>query len=135
MNEIDLSSPRDFGYRVPRIVADLARVRPIDLSIVDGVESIRGGEGVWNQGVQIIKPGVMLAGKNPVCVDAVCMAVMGYDPKATRGSKPFVRGDNTLLLAEAKGVGTTDLAKIEVAGLSIKDALHDFGPGPVGHTI
>ncbi|MBS1872980.1 MAG: DUF362 domain-containing protein [Acidobacteria bacterium] len=133
--EIDLSSPRDFGYRVPRIVADLARVRPIDLSIVDGVESIRGGEGVWNQGVQIIKPGVMLAGKNPVCVDAVCMAVMGYDPKATRGSKPFVRGDNTLLLAEAKGVGTTDLAKIEVAGLSIKDALHDFGPGPVGHTI
>ncbi len=133
--EIDLSSPRDFGYRVPRIVADLARVRPIDLSIVDGVESIRGGEGVWNQGVQIIKPGVMLAGKNPVCVDAVCMAVMGYDPKATRGSKPFVRGDNTLLLAEAKGVGTTDLAKIEVAGVSIKDALHDFGPGPVGHTI
>lgn len=133
--EIDPKSPRDFGYRVPRIVADLVRVRPIDLSIVDGVESIRGGEGVWNQGVQIIKPGLMLAGKNPVCVDAVCMAVMGYDPKSDRGTKPFVRGDNTLLLAEAKGVGTTDLAKIEVAGLSVKEAYHDYGPGPVGHTI
>jgi uncharacterized protein (DUF362 family) len=133
--EIDMSTPRDFGYRVPRIVADLVRVRPIDLAIVDGVESIRGGEGVWNQGVQIIKPGLLLAGKNPVCLDAVCMAVMGYDPKSDRGTKPFVRGDSTLKLAEAKGVGTTDLARIEVAGLSVKDAFHDFGPGPVGHTI
>ena len=133
--EIDMSTPRDFGYRVPRIVADLVRVRPIDLAIVDGVESIRGGEGVWNQGVQIIKPGLLLAGKNPVCLDAVCMAVMGYDPKSDRGTKPFVRGDSTLKLAEAKGIGTTDLARIEVTGLSIKDALHDFGPGPVGHTI
>lgn len=133
--ELDPSSPRDSGYRVPRIVADLVRVRPIDLAIVDGVESIRGGEGVWNPGVQIIKPGVLLAGKNPVCLDAVCMAVMGYDPTADRGTKPFVRGDSTLKLAEAKGVGTTDLARIEVAGLSIKDALFDYGPGPVGHTI
>ena len=133
--ELDPTSPRDFGYRVPRIVADLVRARPIDLAIVDGVESIRGGEGVWNPGVQIIKPGVLLAGKNPVCLDAVCMAVMGYDPKADRGTKPFIRGDSALRLAEAKGVGTTDLSRIEVAGLSIKDAYFDYGPGPVGHTI
>ena len=133
--ELDPASPRDFGYRVPRIVADLNGVRPIHLAIVDGVESIRGGEGVWNPGVQIIKPGVLIAGKNPVCVDAVCMSVMGYDPKADRGTKPFVRGDNALKLAEAQGIGSTDLTRIEVAGLSIKDAFHDYGPGPVGHTI
>lgn len=133
--EIDPASPRDYGHRVPRITADLAGVRPIDLAIVDGVESIRGGEGVWNPGVQIIKPGLLLAGKNPVCVDAVCMAVMGYDPKADRGVKPFVRGDNTLKLAEAQGIGTTDLNRIEVAGLAVKAALHDYGPGPIGKTI
>ncbi len=133
--EIDPASSRDFGHRVPRIVADLVRVRPIDLAIVDGIESIRGGEGIWNRGVQIIKPGVLLAGKNPVCLDAVCMAVMGYDPRADRGTKPFVRGDNSLLLSEAKGVGSTDLNRIEVAGLSIRDAFHDYGPGPVGHTV
>ena len=96
------------------------RVRPIDLAIVDGVESIRGGEGTWNPGVQIIKPGLMLAGRNPVCLDAVCMAVMGYDPHADRGTKPFLRGDNTLKLCEAEGVGTNDLNRIEVVGLSIK---------------
>ena len=134
-HEIDPKSPRDPGYRVPRIVADLVGLRPVDLSIVDGVESIRGGEGSWNAGVQIIKPGLLLAGKNAVCLDAVCMAVMGYDPRADRGTKPFVRGDNTLKLCEAKGIGTTDLNRIEVAGVSIKDALYDYGPGPVGHTI
>ena len=133
--ELHPDSPRDPGYRVPRIVADLVRVRPIDLAIIDGIESIRGGEGVWNPGVQIIKPGIMLAGRNPVCLDAVGMAVMGYDPKSDRGTKPFVRGDNTLKLCEAAGVGTADLSRIEVAGLSIKEALHDYGPGPIGQKI
>ena len=133
--ELHPDTPRDPGYRVPRIVADLVRVRPIDLAIVDGVESIRGGEGVWNPGVQLIKPGLMLAGKNPVCLDAVCMAAMGYDPKSERGTKPFVRGDNTLRLSEAVGVGTTDLNRIEVAGVKINEALHDYGPGPIGQKI
>jgi uncharacterized protein (DUF362 family) len=133
--ELHPDSPRDPGYRIPRIVSDLVRARPIDLAIVDGVESIRGGEGSWNAGVEIIKPGVMLVGKNPVCVDAVCMAVMGYDPRADRGTKPFLRGDNTLKLCEAVGVGTTDLTRIEVAGLSVKDAFCDFGPGPTGQKI
>jgi uncharacterized protein (DUF362 family) len=133
--ELHPDTPRDPGYRVPRIVADLVRVRPIDLAIVDGIESIRGGEGVWNPGVQIIKPGVMLAGRNPVCLDAVGMAVMGYDPKSDRGTRPFVRGDNTLKLCEAVGVGTTDLNRIEVAGLTVQEALHDYGPGPIGQKI
>ena len=133
--ELDMSTPREGGYRVPRIVSDLVGVRPIDLTIVDGVETIRGGEGEWNPGVQIIKPGLLLAGRNPVSTDAVCMAVMGYDPKADRGTKPFLHGDNTLKLCEAQGIGSTDLSRIEVRGLSIKEAYHDFGPGPIGKTI
>jgi hypothetical protein len=133
--ELKPDSPRDPGYRIPRIVADLAGCRPIDLAIVDGIESIRGGEGVWNPGVSIIKPGLLIAGRNPVCVDAVSMAVMGYDPKADRGANPFLRGDNTLKLAEASGIGTTDLSRIEVAGLSIQDALFAYGPGAIGKTV
>jgi uncharacterized protein (DUF362 family) len=133
--ELHADTPREPGYRIPRIVADLVRARPVDLAIVDGVETIRGGEGVWNQGVQSIKPGLMLVGKNPVCMDAICTAVMGCDPRADRGTKPFLRGDNVMKLAEAVGVGTTDLARIEVAGLSIKSALCDFGPGPTGQKV
>jgi uncharacterized protein (DUF362 family) len=130
--ELNRESPREPGYRIPRIVTDLTGVRPVDLTIVDGVESIRGGEGVWNQGVSLIKPGILLVGRNPVCTDAVCMAVMGYDPRAERGTKPFLRGNNTLRLAEAVGIGTTDLSRIEVAGLSVKEAYCDYGPGATG---
>ncbi len=133
--ELHPDSPRDSGYRVPRIVADLVAARPIDLAIVDGIDTIRGGEGAWNPGVQMLRPGLLLAGRNPVCLDAVCTAVMGYDPRAGRGTKPFLHGDNTMRLAEDAGIGTTDLKRIEVAGLSIKEALFDFGPGPIGKTI
>jgi uncharacterized protein (DUF362 family) len=133
--ELNLESPREPGYRIPRIVTDLVGARPIDLTIVDGVESIRGGEGAWNAGVSLIKPGLVLAGKNPVCTDAVCMAVMGYDPRAERGTVPFLRGNNTLRLAEAVGIGATDLTKIEVAGLSIKEAFCDYGPGATGQKV
>jgi uncharacterized protein (DUF362 family) len=132
--ELHPDSPREAGYRIPRIVTDLAGARPIDLAIVDGVESIRGGEGSWNPGVELIRPHLLLAGRNPVCVDAVCTAVMGYDPHADRGTKPFIRGDNTVKLAQAAGLGSADLSQIEVAGLSIKEARHDYGPGPIGKT-
>jgi uncharacterized protein (DUF362 family) len=133
--ELDMTTPREPGYRIPRIVADLVGARPVHLSIVDGIESIRGGEGAWNQGVQLIKPGLLLVGKNSVCVDAVCAAVMGYDPLAGRGTKPFLRGDNGIKLAQAAGIGSADLKRIEVAGLSIKEALCDFGPGPTGQPV
>lgn len=133
--ELHPDSPREAGYRIPRIVTDLVCSRPIDLAIVDGVDSIRGGEGSWIPGTEMIKPGVLLAGKNPVCVDAVSTAVMGYDPRAQRGTKPFLRGDNTMLLAEAAGVGTADLSRIEVAGLSVREALCDFGPGAIGKRL
>ncbi len=128
--ELKPDSPRGSSYRVPRAVVDLSGVRPIDLAIVDGIQTIRGGEGEWNRGVERIDPGLLIVGRNPVCTDAVCTAVMGYDPKADLGTKPFLRGDNTLKLAEAAGLGTADLSRIEVLGLSIKEALHDFGPAP-----
>ena len=73
-----------------------------------------------------VKPGVLLAGLNPVCTDAVAVAVMGYNPRATRGTAPFKTCDNTLLLAEGHGVGTTDLKRIEVRGVPIDQALYRY---------
>ena len=124
--ELNRESPREPGYRIPRIVTDLTGVRPVDLAIVDGVESIRGGEGAWNAGVKSIKPGVILTGRNAVCTDAVCMAVMGFDPMADRGTPPFETCDSTLRLAEDAGIGTRDLHRIEVIGTPIREAVFDF---------
>lgn len=124
--ELDPSSSREPGYRVPHIVADLAKTRPIDLAIIDGVESIAGGEGPWIKGIRPVQPGVLLAGLNPVCTDAVATAVMGYSPRATRGTAPFRTCENTLLLAEQHGVGTTDLNRIEVRGVPIAQAMYKY---------
>ena len=114
------------GYRVSRVVADLAVARPIHLAIVDGVASTAGGEGPWIRGLRVVRPGVLIAGLNPVCTDAVSAAVMGYNPRALRGTAPFRNADNTLLLAEAHGAGAADLKRIEVRGVSIEQALYRY---------
>ena len=104
--EKDPKSPREGRYRVPRIVVDLVSARPIDLAIVEGVNTMTGGEGPWiAEAVTVVSPGVIVAGTNPVTTDAVCMAVMGFDPMADRGTPPFETCDSTLQLAEEVGIG------------------------------
>jgi uncharacterized protein (DUF362 family) len=124
--ELDPSSPRVGGYRVPRTVVDLVAARPIDLAIVDGVKTMAGGEGPWIMGVSAVAPGVIVAGTNPVATDAVCMAVMGFDPMVDRGTPPFEKCDSTLRLAEDAGLGPRDLRQIEVGGASIQESRFDF---------
>ncbi len=122
-------TPRVGYYRVPRVTADLFSLRPIDLAIVDGVESVFGGEGPWcPPPLRATKPSVIIAGRNAVTTDAVCSGVMGYDPQARYGEHPLP-GENHLNLLARAGFGSNDLGKIEVRGLSLKDALHEYEPG------
>jgi len=124
--ERNFNSPRQETYRVPRIVVDLVAARPIHLSIVEGIKSMTGGEGPWVSGPAPCKPGVIVAGLNPVCTDAVSMALMNFDPMGDRGSAPFEECDSTLKLAEDIGIGTRDLKRIEVVGAPIATARFDF---------
>jgi len=119
------NSPREGGYRVPRCVADLVAARPIHLAIIDGVESQTTTETV-NSFATYVKPHLLVVGTNPVCVDAVGASVMGFDPMADRGTKPFETADSTLRLAEELGVGTRDMKRIEVIGAKISDLLFDY---------
>jgi uncharacterized protein (DUF362 family) len=130
--ELDPTTPRHSGYRVPRAVVDLVAARPIDLQIIDGVKSISGGEGPWAPGIAVVQPGLLIAGTNPVATDAVGMALMGLDPMADRGTYPFEVCDNSgacdnmLRLAEEAGLGTRDLNRIEVIGAHIKDVAVNY---------
>jgi uncharacterized protein (DUF362 family) len=135
--EVDFTSERYEGHRVPRICVDLIAARPVDLAIIDGIETSIGGEGPWVKGFQYANPQVLIVGRNPVCTDAVATAVMGYNPRAGRGETPFRRmtpgkpgeadwADNPMLLAEAAGLGSADLKRIDVRGVAIKDARFDF---------
>jgi uncharacterized protein (DUF362 family) len=123
--------PKDAYTRVPRIVADICGARPIHLAIIDGITSMSGGEGPWCSHaatLKLTKPGVIIAGLNPVSTDAVGTAVMGYaDPRAARGTHPFDHCDNHILLAEQAGLGTAELSRIDVRGLSISKVIYPYG--------
>jgi len=125
-SEKNPASSREPVYRMPRITAELNAARPVDIAFIDGIETVTGGEGPWIKGLQYVKPGVLILGTNAVCTDAVGTAVMGYDPRAPKGVAPFTKCDNTLLLAEALGVGTADLKKIDIRGLKVSDVRFPF---------
>ncbi|MGA3165546.1 MAG: DUF362 domain-containing protein [Terriglobia bacterium] len=123
----DVTPMADAGARVPRIVADISGARPVHIAILDGITSMSGGEGPWAATAAFVTPGVMIVGLNPIATDAVGVAVMGYpDPQAMRGTAPFQTCDNHLLLAEQAGVGTADLSKIDVLGMSIAQAMYPY---------
>ena len=123
--ELDHGLPKEATVRVPHITADIFGARPTDLNIVDGIRTIRGGEGHWNQGIGLMNPKVLVVGRNGVCTDSVCTAVMGFDPQASDRQAPF-QGANHLRLLASAGVGANDLRRIEVRGLSIKEAVCPF---------
>jgi len=127
--ELNHKVPRDAFHRVPNIVADIFGARPVDLGIVEGIRTIKGGEGWWNRGIALVEPKVLVVGRNGVCTDAVATAVMGYDPQAPHNQSPFP-GDNHLRLLASVGVGTNDVKRIEVRGLPLKEAISPFGAPP-----
>lgn len=145
--ELDPKSNRYEGWRLPRILVDIIGARPIDLAINDAVISTIAGEGPWVLGSKPVKPGFVVVGRNCVNTDTVTMACMGYNPRAGRheapyrlykgptshpkdqltpGDETFQYADNMMLLAEAVGLGSADLDKIDVRGTPIKDAMFDF---------
>ncbi len=128
--EIAHNVPAKGNFRVPNIVADIFGARPSDLNIVEGIRSISGGEGHWNRGIGLVEPKLMLVGRNGVCTDAVCTAVMGFDPQAKSEQFPF-QGDNHLQLLADGGIGTNDLKRIDVRGLSVEEALFPYAPDKV----
>jgi len=125
--EVDHKLPAHWKHRVPRVTADCLGARPIDLAVVDGIETNRGGEGPWCQRVEPLQPKLLLVGRNAVCTDAVCAAAMGYAPQADHGQFPFP-GDNHLKLLASVGVGCTDPQRIEIRGLPLQQAVFPFNP-------
>jgi uncharacterized protein (DUF362 family) len=145
--ELDPTSNRYEGWRMPRLLTDICGARPIDLAILDGIEAIIGGEGTGMPGTKHGKPGLLVVGRNCVSTDAVAMATMGYNPRAGRHEAPFrlykspkdhppeqlippgesqQYADNTALMGEAAGMGIADLSKIDLRGVPIKDAVYDY---------
>jgi uncharacterized protein (DUF362 family) len=114
--------------RVPNIIVDLNKLRPVNLGLVDGILTTEAGEGPWIRALTPIAPGVLIAGKDPVATDAVATAAMGFDPVSDFPNEPFVHGVNHLNLAAKAGLGTNNLAEIRVVGEKLADITKKFKP-------
>ena len=117
----------EFRVRLPKVILDLNRARPIHLAVLDGIKTVEGGEGPWHN-IAPVELGVLIAGKNALAADSVATAVMGFDPTAEYPTPPFLHGNNHLNLARELGLGTNRVEGIEIVGAAIKDALHPFAP-------
>jgi len=127
-----------YKTRVPRVVVDLVRARPIDFALIDGVKTSEGGEGPWGVQWNPVEPGVLVAGKNPVSTDAVAAAAMGFEPTALSfREEPFRYSINHLFLANWSGLGTHRLDEIETVGASLESVRYPFHayvlPGDQAH--
>jgi len=94
-------------------VADLCTVVRPSLAVIDGIIAM---EGLGPMGGDLVKMGLIIAGKDPVAVDAVTAKIMGFEP-ADHGC---------IGAAVEQGVGVGDLAKIEVVGEPIAKVQRRF---------
>ena len=100
-----------------RHIVDLVTARPPDYVVTDALVGINSGVRAYP-----FRPGpggamrAILAGPDPVAVDAVGCLVMTYDP-ATIGH---------LVLAEAVGLGVADPTKITVRGVGIEPFRQEY---------
>lgn len=93
-------------------IADLASIVKPSIAVIDGIIAGEGHETSENP----VEMNLVIAGTDPVAVDAVGAAVMGVSPKDIKH----------LRLAEEKGLGTCDLSKIEVLGQPIESVRRKF---------
>ncbi len=119
----------DHGHNVPRFIVDLAAAFPIALTVIDGISTIQSAEGWWNGSmVSVTRPGLLIAGLNPVNTDAVAAAVMGFEPDAPDRTWPFVNGTNHLALARRRGLGENRLSRLEILGTPLSEARFQYEP-------
>ena len=119
-------NPTEAPQRIPHIIVDLNRARPINFALIDGIMTTEGGEGPWIQKMRAKTANVLIAGVNPLATDTVGTAVMGFDATASSSQEPFNGADNHFALAAEKGLGTNKLADIKVLGPSVQDVMTKF---------
>lgn len=117
------------SWHLPRTIVDLNLARPVDLAIIEGINTMDKGEGPWIDNVIApVNAKALIVSKDAVKADAVGMQVMGFDPLTEHYADPFVASENWLLKAQEKGLGDPDPANIIVAGNLPSDFSYQFHP-------
>jgi uncharacterized protein (DUF362 family) len=100
------------GLSLSENIADLASLLRPCLSVVDGIVASEGHETSGNP----VQMDLVIAGTDPVAVDAIGSEVMGIRPSDVKH----------LVFAEKKGLGTCSLDQITVLGAPIENVRKKF---------
>ena len=98
--------------RLSSNIADLASIVKPSIAVIDGIIA---GEGHESSG-DPVEMNLVVAGTDPVAVDAVGAAIMGVQPEDVKH----------LRLAEKKGLGTCDLNQIKIVGEPLESVRKKF---------
>jgi len=96
----------DHNYRLHMRLADLYRILRPDFALVDGIIATTNGHYIaeGNAGRSVVPMGLLVAGSDPLAVDAVAAGLMGYS----------VDDVEHLRLCRKTGIGTGDLRRIDI---------------------
>lgn len=106
---------RNSHDKIDLVLSDMASIRKVDFVVVDGLVGMEGQGPLDGKSVAM---NVVVAGKDPVAVDAVCAEIMGISPRRL----------THLQEAQRRGLGVADLDRIEVRGARIDDVQRMFIP-------
>jgi uncharacterized protein (DUF362 family) len=106
MTNQGLHNGHSVDTRIDPFIGDLAAFHPPDYNVVDMIRGLQATEHNNRQPDQMIQNNLVLAGEDPVAVDAVVDKMMGF--KAVDIDYQH--------MAVARGIGTYDMKRIEVIG-------------------
>ncbi|MEM1569880.1 MAG: DUF362 domain-containing protein [Candidatus Bathyarchaeia archaeon] len=101
-------------------ITDLATIRPINLTIIDGIVAM---EGLGPTQGTPVNMGLIIVGKDPVATDSIAALIMGFNPRLIP----------TLKMAAERGLGVNDPAYIEVRGVEIEEVFRPFSTARTDH--
>ncbi|MBS7611527.1 DUF362 domain-containing protein [Candidatus Bathyarchaeota archaeon] len=101
-------------------ITDLATIRPINLTIIDGIVAM---EGLGPTQGTPVNMGLIIVGKDPVATDSIAALIMGFNPRLIP----------TLKMAVDRELGVNDPAYIEVRGVSIEEVFRPFSTARTEH--
>lgn len=118
LHGILVDADRYFHHRVDvhQKMVDLLMIRRPDLTLVDGVLAMEGQSPFFGREKEM---DLLVAGCDPVAVDAVACSAMGFRPEEI----------GIIRLASTQGLGEMDLERIEVLGTPLEEATAPFRRG------
>jgi hypothetical protein len=112
----------DHGKLVKTVI-NLVSYHPADYTLIDGTNSMEGdGSHPWGWRTGYLKRNILIAGGDPVAVEAVACVSMGLNPNDM----------DVIRWAKAKGFGYSDLRKIHLIGTPLPDVQMDY-QAPIGY--